>query len=125
MAVYMTKQFARFVRKNGLSDRDLCATAAAVMAGRIDADLGGGVVKQRVARPGSGKSGGFRTIVVFKMRSHVFFVYGFAKNKQDNISESELDSLRDLARLLLRYMERELQAATAIGELIEVECDAQ
>ena len=61
MKVFKTKSFGRFARKKGLEDALLLKAAADAAAGRIDADLGGGVIKQRVARKGGGKSGGFRT----------------------------------------------------------------
>jgi hypothetical protein len=64
--------------------------------GLIDADLGGGVIKQRVAREGEGKSGGFRTMILFKTGTRAFFVHGFAKNKMDNISDNDLVLLRRL-----------------------------
>jgi hypothetical protein len=90
MRVFMTKPAARFARKERITAAALLRAAADIVAGRIDADLGGGVVKQRVARAGAGKSGGYRTVVVFRAGSHVFFVYGFAKSSRANISGSEL-----------------------------------
>ena len=70
----MTKPAARFARKERITAAALLRAAADIVAGRIDADLGGGVVKQRVARAGAGKSGGYRTVVLFRAGSHVFFV---------------------------------------------------
>ena len=84
MTVYATKEFARFARKVGLADAKLLRAARDVAAGRYDADLGGGVFKQRVARDGSGKSGGFRTIIVFRAGGHSFFAHGFAKSDKAN-----------------------------------------
>jgi len=72
MSVYATKEFARFARKAGLADARLLQAAQDVTAGRYDASLGGGVFKQRVAREGGGKSGGFRTIILFRVGSHSF-----------------------------------------------------
>jgi len=69
----------------------------------IDADLGGGVIKQRVAREGQGKSGGFRTMILFKLGSRAFFVHGFAKNEQDNLDDAELAALKKLAIRMLGY----------------------
>jgi len=59
MWVFKNKAFARFARKARITDAGLCAAIADASRGLIDADLGGGVVKQRVARQGGGKSGGF------------------------------------------------------------------
>lgn len=124
MSVYKTKVFARFARKAGLTDAQLAAAAALVVDGRFDADLGGGVYKQRVARTGGGKSGGFRTLLAFRAGSACFFVYGFAKNAKANVTTKELEALQDFAALLLGYGERERAQAVAHGELVELELEA-
>jgi hypothetical protein len=123
MSVYVTKEFARFARKAGLADAKLRRAAQDVAAGRYDADLGGGVFKQRVARQGGGKSGGFRTIVLYRVGSHSFFAHGFAKSEKPNVSANELKALKRLADLLIGFSEEQLDAAQAVGELIEVESD--
>lgn len=123
MSVYVTKEFARFARKADLADAKLLQAAQDVAAGHYDADLGGGVFKQRVAREGGGKSGGFRTIILFRVGSHSFFAHGFAKNDKANVSAKELKALKRLADVLLGFSEEQLKAAQAAGELIEVEND--
>lgn len=121
MNVYVTKEFARFARKAGLADAKLLRAAQDVAAGSYDADLGGGVFKQRVAREGGGKSGGFRTIILFRVGSHSFFAHGFAKSDKANVSAKELKALKRLAGVLLGFSDAQLEAAQAAGELIEVE----
>jgi hypothetical protein len=123
MSVYVTKEFARFARKAGLANAKLAQAARDVAAGHYDADLGGGVFKQRVAREGGGKSGGFRTIILFRGGSHSFFAHGFAKNDKGNVSGKELKALKRLAGVLLGFSEEQLEAAQATGELSEVEND--
>jgi len=123
MSVYVTKEFARFARKVGLADAKLLQAAQDVAAGHYDADLGGGVFKQRVARQGSGKSGGFRTIILFRVGSHSFFAHGFAKSDKANVSAKELKALKRLADVLLGFSEEQLEAAQTAGELNEVEND--
>lgn len=76
--------------------------------------------KQRVARPGSGKSGGFRTILLFRAGRHSFFVYGFAKSERANISAKELKALKKLADEMLGYSAAQVSAAHKAGELIEL-----
>jgi hypothetical protein len=120
MGAYKTKPFARFARKERLTDRDLWRAATDVMAGRVDADLGGGVVKQRIARAGTGKSGGYRAIVLFKAGAHVFLVYGFAKSSRANISATELEAFRKLGERMLAFTPAEVIAATEAGALVEV-----
>jgi hypothetical protein len=125
MAVFMTRDFARFARKARLADRSLSEAAKAVTDGRWDADLGGGVFKQRIARDGAGKSGGFRTIIVFRTGRHSFFVHGFAKNAKTNVTAKELKALKLLAATLLRLDAREIDTARDAGEMIEVVNDGQ
>lgn len=121
MSVYKTNAFARFARKAGLTDAQLSAAAALVVDGGFDADLGGGVYKQRVARAGAGKSGGFRTLLAFRAGRSCFFVYGFAKSAKANVTAKELEALQAFAALLLGYGARELEQAVAHGELVELE----
>ena len=85
----------------------------------MDADLGGGVIRQRVARPGSEKSGGFRTLILFRLGSLAFFVHGFAKNERDNIDDDELVALRKLAAEMLKYNDDALRRAIANKTLID------
>ena len=120
MNVYRTKDFARFARKAGLKDDDLLAAAQAVQNGHWDADLGGGVFKQRVAREGGGKSGGFRTIILFKIGGHSFFVHGFSKNKKANVTAQELKALKTLAGVFLGLDAAALEKARTAGEISEV-----
>ena len=120
MSVYQTKEFGRFARKDRLSPKALLQAAADVAAGSFDADLGGGVFKQRVARPGAGRSGGFRTILCFKAGRHAFFVYGFAKSERANISAKELKALKKLADELFGYSPAQIATAEKAGELIEL-----
>jgi hypothetical protein len=65
------------------------------------ADPGGGAIKQRIARPGQGKSGGFRTPIVFRAGTRIIFVHGFAKNEKDNIEREDLAALKRLAAEML------------------------
>ena len=94
-----------------------------MVRGLIDADLGGHVVKKRVALPGRGKSGGVRTLLAYKIGNKAFFVYGFAKNARANISADELKALKFLAKELLNYSDKALTEAIKHGALIEVEND--
>jgi hypothetical protein len=126
LRVFKTKTFARFARKAGLGDATLCKAIVDAERGLIDADLGGGVIKQRIARPGEGKSGGFRVVILYKRGKRGkrgFFVYGFAKSERANIARDELAALRELASQMLAYDETEIAKAIASGPLIEVICN--
>ncbi|MCW5593641.1 MAG: type II toxin-antitoxin system RelE/ParE family toxin, partial [Burkholderiales bacterium] len=88
--VFRTRTFSRWSRRIGLSDDALCEAIEEMARGLIDADLGGHVVKKRVAIPGQGKRGGARTLVATRLADRWFFVYGFRKNERENVTEPEL-----------------------------------
>lgn len=123
MRIFKNKSFARFARKARVTDMVLCAVIAGASRGLIDADLGGGVVKQRISRQGGGKSGGFRTIILFRIGERAFFVHGFAKNEQDNIRDDELAAFKLLAAQMLAYDDATLAKAVANGTLTEMVCN--
>jgi hypothetical protein len=83
--------------KAGIDDSELCEAANQAQQGLIAADLGGGVIKQRIARRGRGKSGGFRTVILFRRGLKAVFIYGFAKNERENIGREELLTFRNHA----------------------------
>jgi hypothetical protein len=99
--IFKTKWVARFVRRERIDDAGLKEAIARAERGIIDADLGGGLIKQRVARPGQGRSGGFRMIVAYRTEDRAFFLYGFAKNERENIEDNELEALRVVAAGML------------------------
>ena len=113
----------RFANKAGIGDVVLCEAIRDAERGLIAADLGGGVIKQRIARPGQGKSGGFRTLIVFRLGIRAFFVHGFAKNEKDNIGKDELVALKKLAFELLAHDDKVIARVVASGTLTEVICD--
>ncbi len=125
MSVYKTKEFAKFARKAKLGSDELLEAAQAVASDRWDANLGGGVFKQRIARQGGGKSGGFRTIILFKVGGHSFFAHGFAKNEKANITPKELKALKKLANTFLGLDAEALKKASAAGEIAEVGSDGE
>jgi hypothetical protein len=118
--ILKTNHFARWMRKSGLTDAALCAAVAEMVAGLVDADLGGGVVKKRVGLPGRGKRGGARTVVVTNRGDRWFFVVGFGKSERANIGIEELDALKALAADLLAYSEGDIAEAIARRALLEV-----
>lgn len=120
MRIFRNKSFTRFARRENLNDETLRKTIDNAERGLIDAKLGGGVIKQRVARPGKGKSGGFRTIILYKAHALAFFVHGFSKKDRDNIGDDELAALKLLASQMLSYDDKAIAKAVASGTLIEV-----
>lgn len=120
MRIFVNKPFQRFADKEGLSEADLCEAVKRIEAGHIDADHGGGVLKQRIARPGQGRASGYRSIIIYRVADRAVFVYGFAKSSRSNIKSNELRVFRELASLLLSYSEEDLSRALASGAFIEV-----
>ena len=125
MAVYKTRWFDRWARKEGLATSSLCAAVKEVMQGLVDADLGGGLFKKRIGRPGQGKSGGYRTLVATNKGNRSVFVFGFPKNERSNIDKDEAEALKKLAAHLLSLTAQAVTKAKQAGELIEVDCDAK
>jgi hypothetical protein len=103
-------------------DEDLCEAMQRASRGLIDADLGRGVIKQRIARTGEGKSGGFRSMILFRAQKRSVFVHGFAKKDLGNIDAKELKALRKLAKVVLGYSEAEIANAVESRILAEVKC---
>ncbi len=123
MHVWKTRWFERFARKEGISDALLLDAAARAERGLVDADLGGGVIKQRIARPGQGRSGGFRTIVLYRAAERSVFVYGFAKSRKADLTGDELIVYRRLAKLYLGASVTAFEKLVAAEMLTEVMCD--
>jgi len=118
--VFKTHDFQRWMRKTDLLDAVLCSAVAEMIAGLIDAVLGGGVVKKRVALPGRGKRGGARTLLATNQDTRWFFILGFAKNERDNVSEAELEVLQAVAADLLVRTDAQLDQAIDGGALLEI-----
>lgn len=118
--VFRTRTFTRWMRKARLADDALCKAVAEMAQGLIDADLGGHVVKKRVALSGQGKRGGARTIVATKLAERWFFLYGFEKNERASIDKDELKMLQEVAKELLGFDERQLGTAVTAGEIVEI-----
>lgn len=120
MDIYKTRQFDKWANKEGLNDAVLVGAIQEMQAGLIDADLGGHVVKKRIALPGRGKSGGSRTLLAYQQGVLSFFLYGYAKNESDNITDKELKVLKQLASSLLNLTIEQLLAAESSGKLLKV-----
>ena len=118
--VFKNRCFSRFADKEDITDNELKEAVNRLEQEQVDADLGGGVYKMRVARPGEGKSGGYRVIVFFKSEFRTFFVYGFAKSDRDNINERELKVFKANAKTYLALTEEQIEAWLKRGTLKEV-----
>jgi hypothetical protein len=121
MRVFRTKWFTRFARKERRDDKTLAETVRRAEQGLIDANLGGGIIKQRVARRGQGRSGGFRTLLIYRASELAVFVYGFSKNERENIDDVELQALREIALGWLAAEPSDWDRQTANGLATEID----
>ena len=122
--IYKTKHFARWARKTGLNDSLLETAVLEIHRGLLEADLGGGIVKKRIALPGKGKRGSARTLLATNRDDRWFFIFGFEKNERENISENELATLKKLAKDLLGLTAVQIGVAMGEGSLVEIEHEA-
>ena len=123
MRVFKGKQFCRWASGESISDADLWQAASEAFAGQFDADLGGYLFKQRIARRDGGKSGGYRTILGFRKSdsSRIFFLYGFPKNARANITARERAALSANAAALVGATDAQIEALKAKGTILEME----
>jgi hypothetical protein len=121
----VTKSFRRFQRKEKIADAVLNEAIARAERGLIDADLGLSLIKQRASRPGQGRSGGYRTVIAYRVADRAVFLFGFAKNERDNIDAADLRDLASFGAILLGLNTTTLRAAIAGGELTEIAYDDQ
>ncbi len=120
MRVLKTNGFTKFAKKESITDRMLRDTVKEIVKGLTGSPQGSSVYKKRVARPGKGKSGGFRTMLVFRKEDRVIFIEGYAKNEQSTLSQVELKVIRKFATELLKWTEKELDTLVKQGVLQEI-----
>lgn len=123
MNIFKNAWFARFARKEKISASVLMDAIERANQGHIDADLGGGVIKQRIARPGEGKSKGYRSIILFRKDEKAFFVYGFPKSELGNLREDEQEQFKKMAKYVLALTDAQLSGFIANGQFEEVTQD--
>jgi hypothetical protein len=119
--IFKTKLFSRFARRERISDASLREAVERAERGLVDADLAGGVIKQRVARPGQGRSGGFRVLLAYRAKTRSVFLFGFAKNVRGNVEDDELATAQEIARVWLEADSKALAKALADGIIQEVD----
>jgi hypothetical protein len=118
--IYQLKAFARFARGEKIATASLVEAIERADRGLVDADLGGGLIKQRVARKGQGRSGGYRMMIAYRARTFSVFLFGFAKSDEDNIDDRQLAVLHRIAASWLSADATSIKTAVEQGELLEV-----
>jgi len=120
MNIFKRKAFSRWQAKEQLPDASLCKAVREMENGLVDVNLGSLLYKKRVARPGSGKSGGYRTLLSARIGSRYIFLHGFSKNDEANITQKEQDALQFAGEVFLDLSEQRLTTALRTGVLLEV-----
>ena len=123
MRVFKNKWFARWSRAEGVSDAILLQAVAEILAGQVEADLGGYLFKKRVARKGSGRRGGYRTIIGYQRPNveRIVFLYAFAKNVKANISDKEKEALSLVAEAFISATDEQVASLLKEGSIVEVQ----
>lgn len=118
--ILKSKSFDRFASKQRIQDEALRNAIQETEQGLYEADLGGGLIKKRIARQGEGKSGGYRTIVLFRKGDYAIYLHGFAKGEQDNLPTRDLQILKKAASVLKALSAEEMAKYVSDGILVEV-----
>jgi hypothetical protein len=123
LRVFKNAWFGRFARKENISAEVLWEAVDRAEKGLVDADLGGGVIKQRIARPGESKSKGYRSIVLYRKGDKAFFVYGFPKSDLGNIRDDEQEQFKKAAKSILALSDEQIRQLIENGQFEEVKKD--
>lgn len=123
MRVFKVRAFSRCAHDEQIDDEALLKAVNEIRNGLVDAKLGGGVIKKRVAAASHGKRGGARVIVAFQSDRHIFFMYMFLKKEQDNIDKKELKALKQYAQYLLNLDDLHISAMIKSKDLFEIKSD--
>jgi hypothetical protein len=125
MQIFKTRWLARLARHERITNESLREVVARAERGLIDADLGGGLIKQRVARQGQGRSGGYRMMIPCRAKDRAVYFYGFAKSDRENLSQNELMTARKVAADFLATDADGLARAIEEDEIEEVTNDEE
>jgi len=123
LRVFKNAWFGRFAKKEKLSNLQLWEAVQGAEQGLVDADLGSGVIKLRIARQGGGKSKGYRTIVMYRQGEKAFFVFGYSKSELANIRDDEAAQFKKAAKHILNLSDAQIQQLIDNAQLEEVTHD--
>ena len=123
MRLFKNAWFGRFARKEKISAEVLWEAVDRAEKGLVDADLGAGVIKQRIARPGESKSKGYRSIVLYRKGDKAFFVFGFPKSDLGNIRDDEQEQFKKAAKSILALSDVQIRQLIENGQFEEVKKD--
>ena len=118
---YKLKEFAKWAKKEGVSDQALAAVVSEMTRGLLGDRLGAHVYKKRIKLEGRGKSGGARAIVLLRDKDVTLFLYGYLKSEQGNISPNEEKQLRVFSSEFMSLSVADRARLEAQGRLISLE----
>lgn len=121
MRIFKSREFVKFARREEIKDEKFIEVIRDMEAGLINANYGGGVIKQRIARLNEGKSTGYRSIILYRQAEKAFFIYGFAKNEKDSIDKTQERDFKKLAKVLFAATDQQLKALLEKGSFEEVQ----
>lgn len=120
MRILLTRWFRGFAKSEHITNVSLKALVSGIEDGIRGVSLGGGLYKYRLAKPGKGKSGGYRVIVGLKRGERIIFIYGFPKSVRENITSFEQKDLGEFAKVLLGLDEAAINEAVNAGKFLEI-----
>lgn len=120
MRILKTSGFSKFTQSENITDATLLHAAKELEDGLVGAPLGSSVHKKRIANPGKGKSGGFRTIIAFRKKDRVIFIQGYAKSQVSTLKPKELKAVRKAAKEMLNWSDKEVDKLVEQDVLREI-----
>ena len=109
MHVYLSKSFQRNARRDGVTDEHCREAIRRAENGLVDANLGGGLIKQRIATGNRGASKGARAVIFYQRGEVAVFLHVFPKSGKANLTNLELAVYLKLARILEGLTEAKLK----------------
>ena len=113
MEIYLPRSFQRDAKRDGVTDEDCREAIRRAESGLIDATLGGGLIKQRIATGSRGAAKGSRAVVFYRRGNLAVFLHVFAKSRGANVTKYELNEYLKLARFLEGLTEAKLKGLAA------------
>jgi len=120
MRIFKSKWFSRYARKEKITDKQLKDAIDNVHKGLVDCNYQDGVIKQRIARSGQGKSGGYRSIILYHFKSHAFFIFCYSKNEKSDLEPNEIKTFKALSKEYMQLTDNQIQELIELNELTEV-----
>jgi len=120
MKAFKTKWFKKWADKNKVTLEKLSEAIDRLNKKSGIVDLGSNVYKVRIAK-NKGKSGGYRTILIYKKDFRCLFVYGFGKNEQENIPKKQLEDFKKYSQIFLDFSEGNLKGMLDEGSIFPLE----